>query len=68
MVAFNHSTKKGDVKMDTMKKFKKYLINFIVLFLIVNLLVWLCVNNLKDKETNQQKNNNYWENIVIEEK
>lgn len=54
--------------MDTMKKFKKYLINFIVLFLIVNLLVWLCVNNLKDKETNQQKNNNYWENIVIEEK
>lgn len=67
MVAFNHSTKKGDVKMDTMKKFKKYLINFIVLFLVVSLLVWLCVNNLKDKGTNQQENNNYLENTTIEE-
>ncbi|MGN1351209.1 MAG: hypothetical protein ACI4VE_00170 [Clostridia bacterium] len=50
--------------METMKKFKKYLINFIVLYIIVSLLVWLCVKVMK----NRYKQENITNENYIEEK
>ena len=43
--------------MATMKKFKQYLINFIVLYLIVNVLVWLCIQTFnKENKINTEEN------------
>lgn len=40
--------------MPTMKKFWKYLLNFIILYIIVSALTWLCLRviNNKDVQTN----------------
>ena len=51
--------------MPTMKKFWKYLINFIVLMILVNVLVWFSLKIMKNnqKENLENKNNT---NIVRE--
>ena len=43
-----------EIKMPTMKKFWKYLLNFIILYIIVSALTWLCLRviNNKDVQTN----------------
>ena len=41
--------------MATMNKFKKYLINFIVLYIIVSVLIWFCVKQINKKDTEEQK-------------
>ena len=47
-----------------LKKFKKYLINFIVLYIIVSLLVWLCVKVMKNRYKQENiTNENYIEEI-----
>lgn len=52
--------------MPTMKKFWKYLINFIVLMILVNVLVWFSLKMMKNKQkANTEENNS---TSVVQEK
>lgn len=42
--------------MPTMKRFWKYLLNFIVLYILVSALVWLCLRVMKNKEVPTEEN------------
>ena len=55
-----------EIIMQTMKKFWKYLINFIVLVILVNVLVWFSLKMMKNKQkANTEENNN---TSVVQEK
>lgn len=42
--------------MATMKKIWKYFLNFIVLYIIVSALTWLCLKAINNKEIETQEN------------
>ena len=44
--------------MATMKKIWKYLLNFLVLYLLVSLLIWLCLKVMDSRKTSNIEENN----------
>lgn len=43
--------------MPTMKRFWKYLLNFIVLYIIVSALTWLCLRIINNKDVQTDNEN-----------
>lgn len=53
--------------MPTMKKFWKYLLNFIILYIIVSALTWLCLRAINNKNVQTTEENKVENSAITQE-